>query len=302
MDLAKSVQEKYEEVIQGYISYYKEKFNLDHLSLAGGCAMNSLANGKIFDKLKFNDIYIPPAPGDAGGAIGAAILCDNKFFKHSKIYYSTPYIGSVIENSKIEKTIKKILNSSNDGKKISLDFINKEEDLVSEVAKQIYDEKVVGWYQDRMEWGPRALGNRSILANPCSVNMKDIINLKIKRREKFRPFAPSILKDHVSEWFETSADVPYMGMVFKIKNDKKHKLPAVTHVDGTGRLQTVDKNTNKLYFELINSFKKLTGVPILLNTSFNENEPIVNTIDEAINCFLRTKMDLLVLGNYILKR
>ena len=174
--------------------------------------------------------------------------------------------------------------------------------MVSEVAKQIYDEKVVGWYQDRMEWGPRALGNRSILANPCSVNMKDIINLKIKRFKKFRPFAPSILKDHVSEWFETSADVPYMGMVFKIKNDKKHKLPAVTHVDGTGRLQTVDKNTNKLYFELINSFKKLTGVPILLNTSFNENEPIVNTIDEAINCFLRTKMDLLVLGNYILKR
>ena len=302
MDLARSIQDKYEEIILNYISFYKKKFDLDHLSLAGGCAMNSLANGKIYDKLGFKDIYIPPAPGDAGGAIGAAILCDKKFFNNSKIYYSTPYIGSVIDGSKIEKKIKSILHSSKERENISLNFYEKDQELVGEVAKEIYNEKVVGWYQDRMEWGPRALGNRSILANPCSPNMKGIINLKIKRRESFRPFAPSILKEYVSDWFETKADVPYMGMVFKIKQNKQKKLPAVTHVDGTGRLQTVDKKTNKLYYELINSFKELTGVPMLLNTSFNENEPIVNTLEEAIYCFLRTKMDLLVIGNYILKR
>ena len=153
-----------------------------------------------------------------------------------------------------------------------------------------------------MEWGPRALGNRSILANPCSNKMKDIINLKIKRREKFRPFAPSILKEHISEWFEMDLDVPYMGVVLKINKTKRQKLPAVTHLDGTGRLQTVEKKNNKLYYNLIDAFRKISGVPILLNTSFNENEPIVNTPEEALNCFFRTKMDILVIGNFILKR
>ena len=170
------------------------------------------------------------------------------------------------------------------------------------VAKSLFTNKVVGWYQNRMEWGPRALGNRSILANPCNEQMKDIINLKIKRREKFRPFAPSILREFTSDWFELDIDVPYMGIVLKIKQEKRKKLPAVTHFDGTGRLQTVDKEKNKLYYMLINSFKKLSNVPILLNTSFNENEPIVNTPEEALNCFLRTKMDVLVVGNFILKR
>ena len=153
-----------------------------------------------------------------------------------------------------------------------------------------------------MEWGPRALGNRSILANPCSDKIKDIINLKIKRREKFRPFAPSILKDHMSSWFEADLDVPYMGVVLKINKNKRGLIPAVTHEDGTGRLQTVERKKNDLYYMLINAFEKLSGVPILLNTSFNENEPIVNTPQEAIDCFLRTKMDILVLGNFVLKR
>ena len=153
-----------------------------------------------------------------------------------------------------------------------------------------------------MEWGPRALGNRSILANPCSDKIKDIINLKIKRREKFRPFAPSILKEETLNWFEKDLDVPYMGVVLKIKEDKRKLIPAVTHEDGTGRLQTVEREKNEMYYMLIDAFKKLSEVPILLNTSFNENEPIVNTPDEAIDCFLRTKMDILVIGNFVLKR
>ena len=153
-----------------------------------------------------------------------------------------------------------------------------------------------------MEWGPRALGNRSILANPCNPNMKDIINAKIKLREKFRPFAPSIIKEKVNEWFESDIDVPYMGMVMNIVQEKKKRIPAVTHIDGTGRLQTVDKETNLLFYNLIQSFYKISDVPIILNTSFNENEPIVNTPEEAIECFLRTKMDILSIGNIIIQR
>ena len=302
MDLARSVQEKYEEIIINYIDYYKKKFDIDHLSLAGGCAMNSLANGKIIKKLNFSDIYVPPAPGDAGGAIGAAILCDKKYFNHSKKYYSSPYLGSDLKKTNLKEIIEKSIDKPDTNEIIKVNYFSKDQDLVNEVAQSIFNNNIVGWYQNRMEWGPRALGNRSILANPCSDKMKNIINLKIKRREKFRPFAPSILKECVSDWFETNLEVPYMGVVLKIIEDKQSKLPAVTHVDGTGRLQTVDKNTNLLYYKLIQAFNKISGVPILLNTSFNENEPIVNTPEEAINCFLRTKMDLLVVGNYILKR
>ena len=302
MDLAKSVQNKFEEVMLNYIGYYQNKFDINNLSLSGGCAMNSLANGTIIKKLKFKNVYIPPAPGDAGGAIGAAILCDKKYFKSNNLCYSTPYLGGDLNKADLNEIVKKKVESIKFSENIDVEYIDNDQELVDTVAQSILKNNVVGWYQNRMEWGPRALGNRSILANPCSEQMKDIINLKIKRREKFRPFAPSILKEYISDWFEMKVDVPYMGVVLKINEDKRKKLPAVTHFDGTGRLQTVDKGKNKLYYMLIEAFKKISGVPILLNTSFNENEPIVNTPQEALDCFLRTKMDILVLGNFILKR
>ncbi len=300
MDLAKGVQEKYEEAILQYIKFYKDKFSCDFLALSGGCAMNSLANGKIIEKLNFKDVYIPPAPGDAGGAIGAAILCDKELFDSKKKYYQNPYLGGDLKGINLKNIIESKINKS-ELKNITIDKYSNE-DLVKVVAKNIYNNDVVGWYQNRMEWGPRALGNRSILANPCNPEIKDIINLKIKRREKFRPFAPSILREHVSKWFKLDIDVPYMGIVLKINDSKKDLLPGVAHIDGTGRLQTVEKERNSLFYNLIKSFYDISGVPIVLNTSFNENEPIVNTPEEAIDCFLRTKMDVLVVGNFVLKR
>ena len=299
-DLASSVQNKYEQIILEYIKYYKIKNDISYLSLSGGCAMNSLANGKIIKELNFKDVYIPPAPGDAGGAIGAAILCDKKYFDNKKNYYNTPYLGGKIDHKNLEEIIIKKLNYSKQKNFTYKKYDNKE--LIKIIAQKIYDNNVVGWYQDRMEWGPRALGNRSILANPCNPNMKDIINSKIKRRENFRPFAPSILKEEVENWFEINQTAPYMSIVLYINKNKRLKLPAVTHVDGTGRLQTVDQKKNKLFYDLIKNFSTLSGVPILLNTSFNENEPIVNTPDEALDCFLRTKMDILVIENYIILR
>jgi carbamoyltransferase len=180
--------------------------------------------------------------------------------------------------------------------------IDDEDALCRRTAKAIADGKVVGWFQGRMEWGPRALGNRSIVCDPRRADMKDILNLKIKRRESFRPFAPSILREHVAEWFETDDDVPFMMQVYPIREEKRPLVPAVTHVDGSGRLQTVYRETNPRYYRLIECFRELTGVPIVLNTSFNENEPVVCRPEEALDCFLRTKMDVLVMGNWIISR
>ena len=178
----------------------------------------------------------------------------------------------------------------------------KEDELCSLTAKSISQGKIVGWFQGRMEWGPRALGNRSILGDPRLSNMKDILNLKIKRRESFRPFAPSILREDVSKWFEEEDDVPFMMQVYQIKKDKQNLVPAITHVDGSGRLQTVHASTNLRFHKLISEFKKLTKVPIILNTSFNENEPVVCRPEEALETFLRTKMDILILGNWTVER
>jgi carbamoyltransferase len=180
--------------------------------------------------------------------------------------------------------------------------IEDEDALCRRTAKSIDEGKVVGWFQGRMEWGPRALGNRSILADPRRADMKDILNLKIKRRESFRPFAPSILREHVAEWFETDDDVPFMMQVYPIREEKRTLIPAVTHVDGSGRLQTVTRDTNPRYYALIEAFRELTGVPMVLNTSFNENEPVVCRPEEALDCFLRTKMDLLVMGEWVVER
>jgi len=177
-----------------------------------------------------------------------------------------------------------------------------EDDLCDRTAQAISEGKVIGWFQGRMEWGPRDLGNRSILGDPRRADMKDILNSKIKRRESFRPFAPSILREAVPEWFEADDDVPFMMQVYPIREEKKPVIPAVTHVDGSGRLQTVHQSTNPRYYRLIEKFNKLTGVPLVLNTSFNENEPVVCRPEEALDCFLRTKMDVLVLGDYFIER
>ena len=302
-DLAYSVQDKYEEIIINYIKYFKNLTNINYLSLSGGCAMNSLANGKIIENLKFKNVYIPPSPGDSGGAIGAAILCNNEFnYKPNNQFYNNPYLGGDLDEINLLSIIKNKVEKNLTNENISFELVDSDEVLCLKVSECLANNKVVGWYQNRMEWGPRALGNRSILANPADKKMKDLINLKIKRREKFRPFAPSILEEYVNDWFEENIEVPYMSAVFKIKKDKIDKLPAVVHADNTGRLQTVSKNKNYLFHKLISDFNKITGVPVLLNTSFNENEPIVNTPDQAIDCFLRTKMDILAIGKFILKR
>jgi carbamoyltransferase len=265
--------------------------------------MNSVENGKIIKKTPYTHIYVSAASGDAGGAIGAAFYVyskknqgSDKYFEMDHAYWGPSYTNSYHKNlldrnlSKIEKLF------------CSIEYINDENQLCDKVADAIAKGLVIGWFQGRMEWGPRALGNRSILGDPRRENMKDILNLKIKRRESFRPFAPSILLEKVYEWFEDDADVPFMSQVFQIRKDKQKKVPAVTHVDGSGRLQTVSLKTNPLYYKLISAFADKTGIPILLNTSFNENEPIVCSPEEALETFFRTKMDLLVLGNWIVKR
>ena len=211
------------------------------------------------------------------------------------------YWGTSFDENQILECLKK--NKTNiENQKCIYEKISVDNELNKIIAKEISEGKVIGWFQGKMEWGPRALGNRSILGDPRRSDMKDILNIKIKRRESFRPFAPSILREYVYDWFENDDEVPFMMKVYQIKERKRTSIPAVTHVDGSGRLQTVYKETNKKYYDLINEFFKLTDVPILLNTSFNENEPIVNKPEEALDCFLRTKMDTLVIGNYILKR
>lgn len=293
-DLAASVQKVTEEIIIHLANSLYEKHRSENLCIAGGVAQNSVANGKIIKNTPFKRLYIPPAAHDAGTAIGAAL-----FFYHQKLGNPRSpatlhgYFGSQATDNEIETLLT--------GKNISYRKLADEE-LNDLVTDKIIDGGVIGWFQGRAEFGPRALGHRSIIADPRRKDAKDILNLKIKRRESFRPFAPSILKEHVDEYFEQVDDVPFMEKVFVIKEEKRAAIPAVTHVDGTGRLQTVDKDVEPKYYGLINAFYKKTGVPVLLNTSFNENEPIVNTPQEALDCYLRTSMDVLVLGNYVITR
>ena len=211
------------------------------------------------------------------------------------------YWGPSFTNDDFKKLISKHKERLDD-EDLKTTFFENESLLFKKVAKFISEGMVIGFFQEKMEWGPRALGNRSILGDPRRSDMKDILNKKIKRRESFRPFAPSVLSEEVKNWFEEDDDVPFMMQVFKIKNNKRKKVPAITHVDGTGRLQTVSEKTNYRYYNLIKEFFNITGIPMILNTSFNENEPVVCNPDEAINCFLRTNMDVLVLGNWIIKR
>ena len=277
-----------------------KKLNLsENLVYAGGCALNSLANKKIYDLNYFNNIFIPYAPGDGGGSIGAALYVQNKINKHITISnISSPYIGTGYDNNEIKKFIEKEKKL----KDYQIKFIEKKDELIKVLANFIYENKIVGYFNGRMEFGARALGNRSILANPCNPNIKEIINSKIKRRESFRPFAPAILEDKKNEWFDNDKQNPYMSSVESIKVDKHRIIPSVTHVDGTGRVQSVTREMNEDFYQLIEKFYEISNVPILLNTSFNENEPIVMSPDHAINCFLRTEMDVLSLNNFLIIR
>ncbi len=301
MDIARSVQALYEDALMGLLTVLHQKYGSDNLCLAGGCAMNSVANGKIYQNTGFKRVYIQSAAGDAGGAIGAAYSIWHKLGGKREFVMDHSYWGPSYSQQNVKNLLginREVLLTEN----CRIDEVGSELHLCKKVAQYIANGKVVGWFQGRMEWGPRALGNRSILGDPRRSDMKDILNLKIKRRESFRPFAPSILRECVSEWFETEDDVPFMMQVFKIKDEKSSLIPAVTHVDRSGRLQTVTVETNSRYYNLIQAFKEITGVPIILNTSFNENEPVVCTPQEALNCFLRTKMDVLVLGDYVIER
>ena len=317
-DIARSTQAMYEEAFFNLINSLHARYGLDALALAGGCAMNSVANGKVRRMSRFRRLYVQSAAGDAGGALGAAM----------QVWHEQAVAGGMAGNRRpdspvgdegightvmahaywgpsyadeIGQTIKMRQAELGDAGCL-VEVVADETRLCDETARAIAEGQVVGWFQGRMEWGPRALGNRSIVCDPRRADMMDILNRKIKRRESFRPFAPSILREHVSAWFEEDGDVPFMMQVYQIRSEKRKLIPAVTHVDGSGRLQTVTREANPRYYHLIQSFSELTGIPMVLNTSFNENEPIVCHPREALDCFLRTKMDLLVMNNTLVRR
>jgi len=301
-NIAASLQKRYEEVFFHILHHAYQLTNNPNLALAGGCAMNSLANGKIFQNTQYKEIYIQPAAGDAGGAIGAAYYVWNQVLgKPRSFVLESSYFGPSFSNSDIEQ----VLNARSQelrAESCSVERIIDLEILCQRTAQAVSEGKVIGWFQGRMEWGPRALGNRSIVCDPRRPDMKEILNLKIKRRESFRPFAPSLHLEATEEYFELDYPDPFMVKVYKIRPEKRAIIPAVTHADGTGRLQTVRKQDNPRYWQLIEEFRKITGVPVVLNTSFNENEPIVCRPEEAMDCFLRTKMDVLVLGDWFIER
>ncbi len=333
-DIARSVQAMYEEAFFHLLNTLHARHKLDAVAVAGGCGMNSVANGKIALKTPFKRVYVQSAAGDAGGAIGAAYsvwyglavppaVIASGAKQSSQHGVTTPsglprasgarndgtghfhmshaYWGPQFSNTVIGELLT-VKSAELETQGCTVEQIADEAELCRRTAAAIAEGQVIGWFQGRMEWGPRALGNRSILGDPRRADMKDILNLKIKRRESFRPFAPSVLREAVPEWFEQDADVPFMMQVFQIREAQRPRIPAVTHVDGSGRLQTVSAASNPRYYKLIETFREQTGVPMVLNTSFNENEPVVCKPEEALDCFLRTKMDVLVLGNWMVRR
>jgi carbamoyltransferase len=334
-DIARSVQMMYEEAFFALLNALHQKHPCENLALSGGCAMNSVANGKVYLRTPFRKMYLPAAAGDAGGAIGAAAVVlaeignrkseaggqsaevesQSSEGRENRIVLDDAYSGPQFSDEEIGQLLRDrglisdlgspTSDPPRDGfavANLSVSQINDDQELCRRTAVAIAAGKVVGWFQGRMEWGPRALGNRSIVCDPRRADMKEILNAKIKRRESFRPFAPSVLREAVAEWFEQDDDVPFMMEVFQIRPEKRASIPAVTHVDGSGRLQTVHQETNPLYHRLISAFCCLTSVPMVLNTSFNENEPVVCRPEEALDCFLRTKMDVLVLGSFFIER
>jgi len=294
MNMASSMQKLCENTIFRMLNHLHTVTGMDNLCLTGGVAQNSVANGKILENTAFSSLYVPSAGHDAGTSIGSALYFYNNELGMDRIepMYSGA-LGSIYTAEEIERVLIDL----------KLNYKSYSDDnLYDEVSNGIIRGGVIGWFQGRAEFGPRALGNRSILVDPRRDDAKELLNKKIKKRESFRPFAPSILKEHVVDFFEENDEVPFMEKVFVIREERRKEIPAVTHVDGTGRLQTVDAIVNARYYRLISTFMDKTGIPILLNTSFNENEPIVNAPKEAIDCFLRTDMDMLVLENFIVTR
>jgi carbamoyltransferase len=300
-NIARSAQAMYEEAFFHLIQTAQKKHGLTDLALAGGCAMNSVANGKVRRVTPFKRVYVQAAAGDAGGAIGAAFSVWHKFSGKRSFVMDHAYWGPAFSSDNVAELLSEHKTQIAQAGCV-VEEIPDEAVLCQRTASAIADGKVVGWFQGRMEWGPRALGNRSILCDPRRTDMKTILNAKIKRRESFRPFAPSILEEAVPEWFEEDDSVPFMMQVFQIREKKRALIPAVTHVDGSGRLQTVSQRTNPRYHHLIEAFRQLSGIPMVLNTSFNENEPVVCEPQQALDCFLRTQMDVLVMSNVMVSR
>lgn len=294
MDLAFAMQHRFEEIFFHLLNQLHTRVPQAELAMAGGCALNSVANGKLFDRTPFRQTYIQPAAGDEGLAIGAALHTYHSVLKQSRRHeLKNSYLGPEFSESRIQCALHA---AGLQARKLERGA------LLEETAGQIAAGNVVGWFQGRMEWGPRALGNRSIVAHPGLPNMKDVLNARIKHREWFRPFAPSILADYQHEYFEHDHPSPFMLHVYKIRPEKRKVLCAVNHVDDTGRLQTVTHEENPLYYDLISAFHRKTGIPVILNTSFNENEPIVCTPEEAIDCFRRTRMDVLAIGSFFVTK
>jgi carbamoyltransferase len=293
-DLAHSLQVVYEECFTHVLEGLWELTKIPRLCLAGGCAMNSVANGKVRQRTPFREVYIQPAAGDNGTALGAAYYVWNQVLGRGRSFVMEHgYWGPAHDEAAVLASL--------DGA-YSIERYATPDAVAHATAKLIAAGNVVGWYQGRMEWGARALGNRSIVADPRRSDIRDLINLKIKFREKFRPFAPSVAEEAIDEWFEGAVPDPFMIQVYPVREEKRAVIPAVTHVDGSGRLQTVSARTNPVYYQLIKHFEALTGVPVVLNTSFNENEPIVETPAQALDCFLRTKMDAIVLNTTLVRR
>jgi carbamoyltransferase len=293
-NMAASLQAMLEEAESHIVRDLQRVTGLKALCMAGGVALNSTFNGKVLPDTPFEDIYVQPAANDAGTALGVAYYIYHQILGQPRCFVMNhAYTGPRFTNGTIEQVLRQynLAYTTHD-----------DEELVHIGAQLVAEGNVLGWFQGEMEWGPRALGNRSIIADPRREEMKDILNARIKHREKFRPFAPSILMEAVGDYFDQTYPEPFMIKVYNVLERKRKEIPAVTHVDGTGRLQTVEREVNPLYWQLIKEFENLTGVPVVLNTSFNENEPIVCRPEEAIECFLRTKMDALVIGNYLITK
>jgi carbamoyltransferase len=292
MDVAASAQAVLEENYFALLNYVQKQTGMKAVCLAGGVALNCVANGMMFERTPFRDLYVQPAAHDAGTSIGAAL-----HVWHQELNQPRGYVMRHVHygDGASPEAIRNALNT------VGATYHEvSEEQLIDRTARTIADGNVLGWYQGRMEFGPRALGGRSILADPRRADMKDILNQRIKFRETFRPFCPSIAAEFTGEYFETDYSSPFMVVAYKIKPHQRQRIPAVTHGDGTGRLQTVERDVNPLYWKLLTRYNEVAGVPVLINTSFNENEPIVTTPEQAIDCFLRTRMDALAIGNFFL--
>jgi carbamoyltransferase len=294
MDLARSIQEVTEEVMLRLARSLHQETGMENLCMAGGVALNCVANGRVIRETPFKNLFVQPAAGDAGGAVGVAHYLYNTLEKQPRgKAWTHAYLGPSYNDSEIKEYL--------DKKRVPYEKPEPQE-LLARTARFIAEGNVIGWFQGRMEFGPRALGGRSILADPRDPKMRDTLNMKIKFREGFRPFAPSVLMDKASEWFEIDCDSPYMLLVAQVREGKR-TIPSVTHVDNSARLQTVTREEAPLYYGVIEEFGRITGVPIVINTSFNvRGEPIVCTPKDAYLCFMRTNMDHLVLGHHLLDK